>query len=188
MAAQAQADLTTAFNDAAGRQTPVIVAGNIGGQTLTPGLYKSTSSLAISSGDLTLDAQGDANAVFIFQIASSFTMTSGRQVILAGGANAANIFWQVGSSAILGTTTVIHGTIMVAISIPMLTGSTLDGRALAQSGAVSIDTGGGSSATVPVTTPPTQPTVISTVPASAATGVPIGNKITATSGGTRAAC
>ena len=180
VAAQAQADLTTAFNDAAGRQTPVIVAGNIGGQTLTPGLYKSTSSLAISSGDLTLDAQGDANAVFIFQIASSFTMTSGRQVILAGGANAANIFWQVGSSATLGTTTVIHGTIMAAISISMLTGSTLDGRALAQSGAVSIDTGGGSSATVPVATPPTKPTVISTVPASAATGVPIGNKITAT--------
>ena len=60
IAAQAEADLTTAYNDAAGRQTPVIVTGNIGGQTLTPGLYKSTSSLAISSGTLTLDAQGDA--------------------------------------------------------------------------------------------------------------------------------
>src|SRR4051812_17630499 len=82
IAAQAEADLTTAFNDAAGRQAPVLVAGNIGGQTLTAGLYKSTSSLAISSGDLTLDAQGDPGAVFIFQIASTFTMTSGRQITL----------------------------------------------------------------------------------------------------------
>src|SRR5207302_63468 len=79
------------------------VAGNLGGQTLTPGLYKSTSSLEISSGDLTLDAQGDVNAVFIFQMASTLTTTSARQVILSGGAKAANVFWQVGSSATLGT-------------------------------------------------------------------------------------
>src|SRR4051812_20637555 len=86
--AQAQADLTVAYNDAAGRQNPVTVAGNIGGQTLTPGLYKSTSSLSVTSGILTLDAQGDANAVFIFQIASTFTMTSGQQIVLAGSAKA----------------------------------------------------------------------------------------------------
>jgi hypothetical protein len=142
VAAQAQADLTIAFNDAAGRQTPVIVSGNIGGQTLLPGLYKSTSSLAISSGDLILDGGGDLNAVFIFQIASSFTMTSGRQVFLTGGANAANIFWQVGSSATLGTTAVLHGSILASVSISILTGARLDGRALAESGAVTIDTGG----------------------------------------------
>src|SRR5256885_11399161 len=72
-AAQAQSDLTTAYNDGAGRTVGAItVAGNLGGQTLAPGLYKSTSSLEISSGDLTLDAQGDANAVFIFQMASTF--------------------------------------------------------------------------------------------------------------------
>jgi uncharacterized protein (TIGR03437 family) len=158
VAAQAQTDLTTAFNDAAGRSTgPVTVAGNIGGQTLAPGLYKSTSSLAISSGDLTLDAQGNANAVWIFQIASTLTTTSGRQVILAGGANAANIFWQVGSSATIGTTSVFQGNILAAASISMLTGSTLAGRALAMGGAVSIDTGGGSSATIPVAA--TEPTV-----------------------------
>ena len=178
VAAQAQADLTTAYNDAAGRQTPAIVSGNLGGQTLTPGLYKSTSSLAVSSGDLTLDAQGNANAVFIFQIGSTFTMTSGRQVILAGNANAANIFWQVGSSATLGTTTVLHGNILAAISISMLTGATLDGRALAQGGAVSIDTGGGHSNTVPAA--PTQPTVTSTVPANGASGVPTSSKLSAT--------
>jgi uncharacterized protein (TIGR03437 family) len=151
VAAQAQTDLTTAFNDAAGRSVGgIALAGNIGGQTLAPGLYKSTSSLAISSGDLTLDAQGNANAVWIFQIASTLTTTSGRRVILAGGANAANIFWQVGSSATIGTTSVFQGNILAAASISMLTGSTLTGRALAIEGAVTIDTGGGSSATIPV--------------------------------------
>jgi hypothetical protein len=139
-AAQAQLDLTTAYNDAAGRTVgAVTVAGNLGGLTLTPGLYKSTSSLEISSGDLTLDAQGDANAVFIFQIASTLTTTSGRQVILSGGAKAANIYWQVGSSATLGTTSVFKGTIMADQSITLSTGATLDGRALARIAAVTMD-------------------------------------------------
>jgi hypothetical protein len=139
-AAQAQVDLTTAFNDAAGRSVgAVTVAGNLGGQTLTPGLYTSTSSLAISSGDLTLDAQGSANAVFIFQMASTLTTTAGRQVILSGGAQAANIFWQVGSSAILGTTSVFKGNILADQSITLNTGATLDGRALARVGAVTLD-------------------------------------------------
>src|SRR5207249_6383368 len=80
-ATQAQLDLTTAYNDAAGRTVGAItLAGNLGGQTLTSGLYKSTSSLEISSGDLTLDAQGDVNAVFIFQMASTLTTSVGRQV------------------------------------------------------------------------------------------------------------
>ena len=97
-AAQAQADLTIAYDDAAGQTlNRVTLAGNIGGQTLAPGLYNSTSSLAISSGDLTLAAGGDTNAVFIFQMASTLTTTSGRQVILSGGAKPANIYWQVGS-------------------------------------------------------------------------------------------
>jgi hypothetical protein len=138
-AAQAIADLTTAIGDAAGRTAgPVSVAGNIGGQTLTPGLYASTSSLAISSGDLTLDAQGNANAVFIFQIASSLTTTSGRQVILAGGAQSSNIFWQVGSSATIGTNSVFKGTIMALQSITLATGATLDGRALAEIAGVTL--------------------------------------------------
>jgi hypothetical protein len=139
-AAQAQADLTAAYNDAAGRTDgAVTVAGNIGGQTLTAGLYKSTSTLAISSGDLTLDARGDPNAVFIFQMASSLTTTSGRQVILSGGARAANVIWQVGSSATIGTTSVFKGTIMAQGSITLETGATLDGRALARTGAVTMD-------------------------------------------------
>jgi hypothetical protein len=137
--ATAMGDLVIAYNDAAGRTlTPVTVAGNLGGLTLPPGLYKSTSSLAISSGDLTLDAQGDANAVFIFQMASTLTTSSGRAVILAGGAKSSNVFWQVGSSATLGTTTTFKGTIMANQSITLNTGATLNGRALANIGAVTL--------------------------------------------------
>jgi hypothetical protein len=139
-AAQGVADLTTAYNDAAGRTLcAVTVAGNIGGQTLSPGLYKSTSSLEISSGDLTLDAQGDANAVFIFQIASTLTTTSGRQVILSGGAKSSNVFWQVGTSATLGTTSAFQGTIMADQAITLNTSATLNGRALARIAAVTLD-------------------------------------------------
>ncbi|MEO8761648.1 MAG: ice-binding family protein, partial [Bacteroidia bacterium] len=138
IANQAKLDLTSAYNDAAGRTCTDIVtlSGNIGGLTLTPGLYKSTSSLAVSSGDVTFDAKGNANAVFIIQIASTLTTTSGRKVILSGGALASNIFWQVGSSATFGTTSVFKGTVMAMQAITFDTGATLDGRAWARTGAV----------------------------------------------------
>ena len=139
-AAQGVADLTTAYNDAAGRKLCAItIAGNLGGQTLTPGLYTSTSSLAISAGDLTLDAQGDPDAVFIFQMASTLTTTSGRQVILSGAAKSTNVFWQVGSSATLGTTSAFQGTLMAYQAITLDTGATLNGRALALMAAVALD-------------------------------------------------
>jgi hypothetical protein len=138
IANQAKLDLTAAYNDAAGRTCTDIVtlSGNIGGLTLTPGLYKSTSSLAISSGDVTFDAKGNANAIFIIQIASTLTTTSGRKVILSGGALASNIFWQVGSSVTFGTTSVFKGTLMAMQSITFNTGASLDGKALARTGAV----------------------------------------------------
>jgi hypothetical protein len=138
IATQAKLDLTAAYNDAAGRTATDIVtlSGNIGGLTLTPGLYKSTSSIAISSGDLTFDAKGNANAIFIIQIASSLTTTSGRKIFLIGGASASNIYWQVGSSATFGTTSAFKGTILAMQSITFNTGATLNGRALARTGAV----------------------------------------------------
>jgi Ice-binding-like len=138
-AAKAQRDLLTAYNNAMGRtKCPTSVAGNIGGMTLGPGLYRSTSSLMISSGDLTLTAHGHSGAVFIFQIESKFVMTSGRHVILAGGAQAIHIYWAVGSSATLGTTSVLYGDLLVHKSISMATGATLHGRALAHIGAVTM--------------------------------------------------
>jgi len=138
LATQGKLDLTAAYNDAAGRTSTDIVtlSGNIGGLTLTPGLYKTTSSLAISSDDLTFDAEGRSSSVFIIQIASSFTTTSGRKVFLKGGALASNIYWQIGSSATFGTTSVMKGTILAMQSITFNTGATLDGKALARTGGI----------------------------------------------------
>ena len=138
-AATAQGDLTTAYLDAAGRQTPIIVAGDLGGLTLAAGLYKSTSSLGIT-GVLTLNGGGNPNSVFIFQVASALTTATGSQVVLIGGANAANIFWQVGSSATLGTYSIFNGTILAQASVTAATGAVLNGRALARTGAVTMDT------------------------------------------------
>ena len=138
-ASQAQLALTIAYNDLAGRTTnPVSVSGNLGGSTLSPGLYKSTSSLEISSGDLTLDAKGDSDAVFIFQMVSTLNVTVGRHVILSGGAKASNIFWQVGSSANIGANAIFKGSILADQSISLQTGATVDGRLLARIGAVTL--------------------------------------------------
>jgi hypothetical protein len=134
----AQNDLTTAYLDAQGRTIPTVVAGDLGGTTLAPGLYKSTSSLGIT-GVVTLDAQGNPNAVFIFQISTALTTATGSQVKLVNGAQAANIFWQVGSSATLGTYSLFNGTILAQASIMLTTGAALNGRALARTGAVTLD-------------------------------------------------
>jgi Ice-binding-like len=141
VAAQAQADLKTAYDDAAGRTLCTVpVVGNLGGKTLGPGLYTSPTSLEISAGDLTLDAGGDTDAVFLFQMTTTLSTTAGRQVILSGGARAANVFWQVGTSATLGATSAFVGTIMADQSITVATGVRLQGRLLARIAAITLDT------------------------------------------------
>jgi hypothetical protein len=178
-AAGAEANLTVAYNNATGRSNcPVAVAGNIGGQTLTPGLYRSTSSLAISSGDLTLSGGGDPNGVFVFQVASALTTTSGRTVILSDGAQAGDVFWQIGSSATLGTTSVMQGTVMAHDSISMLTGSVLNGRAMAETGEVSL-------ADATITVPTTK--VATTYPVTfTESGLPAGTSWSVIYGGVQA--
>ena len=134
-AAQAQSDLTIAYNDAAGRTVaPISVAGNLGG-TLALGLYTSTSSLEISSGDLTL--AGDANAS-IFQMVSTLVMHHRHQATAVAEPRRPNSS-QVGSSATIGGSSVFKGTILAAVLITMVTSATLEGRALARIGEVALD-------------------------------------------------
>lgn len=136
----AKQDLTDAylFAESASSPAPVTVAGDLGGMTLAPGIYKSTSTLMIQSGDLTLDAQGDVNAGWIFQVASDFTTVGGAggNVILTGGAQAKNVYWQVGSSATIGDFTSFKGNVMALTSITMNSGAVAEGRMLARNGAV----------------------------------------------------
>lgn len=139
----AKGDLTIAYNDAAGR-TPIPTgtflnpgSGNLGGLTLASGLYKFTGAALISGSNLTLT--GSPTDVWIFQIASDLTVANNVQVTLAGGAQATNVFWQVGTSATIGVGSVMQGTILADQSINMATGSTLNGRALASIAAVTLD-------------------------------------------------
>ena len=139
VALQAENDLTTAYNDAAGRSSTASISSDLAGRTLTSGVYTSASSLGLS-GDLTLNAQGDPNAVFIFQAGTSLTTGSASAVTLIGGAQACNVFWQVGSSATIGTSSQFVGNILALTSISLTTGATLNGSALARNGAVTLDT------------------------------------------------
>ncbi len=139
VAAQARSDLTAAYIDTAGRACQVALTGqDLGGLTLTHNVHCFTSSAQLT-GTLTLDAQGDPNAVFIFQIVSTLTTASGSNVNLINGAQSCNVFWQVGSSATLGTTTTFRGNILALTSITATTGATVDGRLLARNGAVTLD-------------------------------------------------
>lgn len=135
----AKTNLVVAYNDAASRTPATTVSGDIGGQTLTPGVYNSSSSLGIT-GTLTLDAQGDPNAVFIFQVGSTLITASNSSVVLINGAKTCNVFWQVGSSATLGTGSTFQGTILALTSITATTGAVVNGRLLARNGAVTLDT------------------------------------------------
>jgi len=137
-AGRAQATLTAAYLDAAARTSDSTVSADLGGQTLVPGVYTSASTMSLN-GELKLDAGGNPAAVFIFQIGSSLTTGSSSKITLLGGATACNVFWQVGSSATLGTYSSFKGSILALKSITITTGVTLDGRALARNAAVTLD-------------------------------------------------
>ena len=136
-AANAQLDLTTAYNNAAGRTNPAAVPADIGGMVIAPGVYKAPVSLAIT-GNVTLDGQNNPNSVFIFQMASTLVTSVNSTVTLINRASACNIFWQVGSSATLNAASVFNGTILALASVSVLTGTTVDGRLLARTGAVTL--------------------------------------------------
>ena len=134
----AKSDLTAAYLVAAAQAPFVTVAGDLGGQTLVAGVYRSTSSLSLT-GTLTLNGGGNADAVFILQAGSTFVGASGSHVVLENGAQACHVFWQVGSSATLGTTSQFSGSLMALTSITLDTGARVSGRMLAQNGAVTLD-------------------------------------------------
>jgi hypothetical protein len=137
-AAEAKHDLTTAYNDAAGRKFPHLLPSDIGGMTLSPGLYRAPTSLTIT-GNVTFDGKGDADSVFIIQVPTKLVLAVNSSITLIGNAKARNIFWQVGSSATLKKASVFKGIILAHQSISLGTGATVaDGRLLARIGAVTL--------------------------------------------------
>ncbi len=139
VATEAKNSLTTAYNEAASRPANGSAGTQLAGQEFSPGVYSASKSLLLSSGSVTLNAEGDPNAVFIFQVGSTLITESNTSVSLVGGAQACNVFWQVGSSATLGSGTHFVGTIMAAASITANTGATIHGRLLAQTAAVTLE-------------------------------------------------
>nr|MBA2767637.1 DUF3494 domain-containing protein [Sporichthyaceae bacterium] len=195
VAAQAQADVTVAYNDAAGRAPSANVSADLGGQTLVSGVYRG-GALGLT-GTLNLDAAGDPNAVFIFQAASTLITASASRVSLINGAQACNVYWQVGSSATLGTNSVFAGTILALTSVTANTGATVSGRLLARNAAVTLDsntvtrptcaaatpTASSTSTATPTPTPTTTPTTTATATTrSTPTSTPT-SKATGSSGG-----
>jgi uncharacterized repeat protein (TIGR01451 family) len=144
VALQAQIDLTTAYNNLTGRPCDTVITADLGGTTLFPGVYCAASTMGLT-GTLTLDAQGDPNAEFIFQMGSTLTTGSASLVQMINGGQSCNVYWQVGSSATLGTGTSLVGSILAQASITLTTGASVSGRLLARTGAVTLD---GSSVTV----------------------------------------
>ena len=166
---QAKTDLVTAYNDAVGRGPTIPIVADLGGQTLAPGVYNSASSIGVT-GAVTLS--GTSTDVWIFQAGSTLTTATGSSVVLTGGAQSCNVYWQVGSSATIGTGSAFKGTILALTSITVTTGASIDGRVLARNGAVTLDTDTivRSSCVVPAVATPT--------PTPAPTATPVG--VTAT--------
>lgn len=153
----AKTALTTAYLDAESRTPVTTVPTELGGTILTAGVYTAASGTFGLTGSLTLDGQGDPSAVFIFQMPTTLTTATGSNVTLTGSAQSCNVFWQVGSSATLGGATTFRGTILALTSITLVTGATIDGRALARNGAVTLDTNTITISTCAAPPPPPQP-------------------------------
>jgi len=180
VASQAQGNLTTAYNVAAAEPTTADLTGqDLGGLTLTPGAYEFSSSAQLT-GQLTLDAQGVPNAQFVFKIGSTLTTASASSVVMINGASPCNVFWQVGSSATLGSTTAFQGNVMADQSITLNNGASVIGRVLARIGTISLinnvldgSSCGAGSTPPPVVTPPG-------TPLTRAQAVPVGQSTTPT--------
>ncbi|WP_219925812.1 ice-binding family protein [Streptomyces sporangiiformans] len=138
IAAQAQTDLENAYDDAAGQAPDANMAGDIGGNTLTPGVYHAAGPLSYT-GTLTLDAGGDPNAVWVFQLDSTLTTGTNSYLELRNGAQASNVFWQVADTATLGADSFFQGTIMAVNSISLESGSWIHGGALSREGSVTLE-------------------------------------------------
>lgn len=152
VAATAKNDAATAYTTAAGRACNAAISADLGGSTLAPGVYCATSSMGLT-GTLTLDAQGNRDAVFIFQIGSALTTASASQVRVINGGQSCNVFWQIGSSATLGTGSSFAGNLLALTSITMNTGSSNNGRAIALNGAVTLDSSNATACTLAVNNP-----------------------------------
>lgn len=168
VAIQAQTDLVTAYNDAAGRSVTTNLTGqDLGGMILKSGVYRFDSAAQLT-GTLTLDAEGDPDAAFIFQIGSTLTTANASSVVLINEAQYCRVFWQVGSSATLGTNSQFIGHIFAMTSITATTGATIQGQLLARTGAVTLDTNIITNGVCAAATPPpeeSEPVVTPTPPA-----------------------
>ena len=172
----AKSALVTAYNDAAGRSPATTVTADLGGQTLKAGVYNSASSLGLT-GTLTLDAENDPSAVFVFQAGSTLTTASASKVELLNGAQPCNVFWQVGSSATFGTSSDFTGHVLALTSITATTGATFKGQLLARNGSVTLDTNtiindSCLTATPAATLKPTVSPTVSPTPTATATPTP----------------
>jgi hypothetical protein len=173
-AAQAKSDLSTAYNDLVGRTPVTRIGTELGGTIVGPGVYDSGDGTFGLTGTLTINAGGDQSAIFIFKSATTFITASGSNVVLAGGAQACNIFWIVGSSATLGTNSTLQGNLLALTSVTLTTNSRVIGSVLAQNGAVTLDS---STVTKSTCATPTASVATSTAPATStpptATSTPI---------------
>jgi hypothetical protein len=172
VAGTAETDVTAAYLAAMNAIATGTANSDLGGQTFTPGVYAASSSMSLTG---TVTLSGDANSVFIFQSVSGLTTAPGSSVVLTGGVQACNVFWQVGSSATLGTTTSFVGNILALTSISLATGASLNGRALARNGGVTLQGNTITSPTclaVPPTTTTTSTTTTTVAPTTTTTVAP----------------